>query len=318
MRDRPFHDLKQSVARSIRFSMASMKVSPPPRWAILSLATNLALAVSLGMGGWLIGRRSIDASAQAPPATQRVSSSGAVNVVTSEATGFELKENEQISVDQLGPRHTLTYTEWIEILTQEAQAVVLDPPQTLSILLGDSISLWFPHDQLPTTTAWLNQGISGEVSTGLLNRLDLIEETQPDYIFVMIGINDLLRNVSDRQLLDNHQQIIRRLTQMHPSSLIVVQSMLPHSAEDATWEGKARLLSISNDRIRRLNAELAAIAREENIQFLDLAPFFTNRQGNLPMELSTDGLHLNDEGYQIWANALRIYQQAIASDIGEP
>ncbi|MEB3211864.1 MAG: GDSL-type esterase/lipase family protein [Leptolyngbyaceae bacterium] len=295
--------------------MASMKVAPPPLWAIASIGANVALVVVFGTAAWrMIGRSATGSSSQASVSAPHLTSTGAVHAVASESVGFDLDEDEQIASDQLGPRHQLGYSDWVNILTREAEAIVQDPPPSLSILMGDSISLWFPHEQLPPEMTWLNQGISGEVSEGLLNRLDIIAETQPDYIFVMIGINDLLRDVSDRQLLDNQQQIIRELSQMHPSTTIVLQSILPHSAENATWEGKERLMAISNDRIRALNQDLAAIATAENVQFLDLAPLFSDRQGNLPMELSTDGLHLNGEGYAIWSNALQVYQQAIAFD----
>lgn len=209
----------------------------------------------------------------------------------------------------LGPRHQLTYEEWVDILAQEAQAMVVEPPPHLSILMGDSISLWFPYDVLPSNTTWLNQGISGEISGGLLKRLSLIEDTQPDYIFVMIGINDLLRDLSDDEILGNQRQIVQDLRVMHADATIVLQSILPHGGDRATWEGKERLVAIPNERIQTLNAELEAIAREESVQFLDLTSLFSDGQGNLRMELSTDGLHLNDNGYLVWASALNLYQQ---------
>jgi lysophospholipase L1-like esterase len=320
MRDRPFNDLTHRVARSIRFSIASLKVAPLPYWAVLSLSVNVVLLALLGIAGWRVGHRMIRTPSQASAASSWLTTPTSTPLPSSEMpTPDSIEEAkdlfaEDISPDQLGERHQLTYSEWVEILSKEAQAMVLEPPDTLSILMGDSISLWFPHEQLPQTTTWLNQGISGEVSEGLLQRLDLIADTQPDYIFVMIGINDLLRDVSDRQLLDNQQDIIRELAQMHPSATIVMQSILPHSADQATWEGKEQLLTISNDRIRTLNRELATIANAENVQFLDLVPLFSDRQGNLPMALSTDGLHLNENGYQIWANALYGYQQALAAN----
>ncbi|MEM7769434.1 MAG: GDSL-type esterase/lipase family protein [Cyanobacteria bacterium P01_A01_bin.37] len=304
MRDRHFDDLKRTIARSIRFSVASSKINPLPRWSLISLGANILLVALFILTGWRMRPGTIRTSAQPSTTGSLLGSPSSVSAV----------QTESIPPDQLGPRHNLTYDEWVKILEREAQAVVEDPPQTLSILMGDSISLWFPHDQLPVDTAWLNQGISGEVSDGLFKRIDIIAETEPDYIFVMIGINDLLRNVSDGTLLENQQKIVRELKQMHPSTTIVLQSILPHSADRATWEGKERLLTISNDRIRTLNRNLRAIADEEDIQFLDLAPLFRDRQGNLPMELSTDGLHLNNDGYQIWSNALQVYQQVIASN----
>jgi len=131
----------------------------------------------------------------------------------------------------------------------------------------------------------------------------------------MIGINDLIRGITDETLLANQQMIVRYLRRIHPRSKIVVQSILPHSAESITWEGRDRLLAISNPRIRKLNERLRAIAKEENVIFLDLYPLFADADGNLKMELSTDGLHLNPQGYFVWRNALLVLNQLVLEPV---
>lgn len=216
------------------------------------------------------------------------------------------------------PRHRLTYEQWVEQLKREANAVAANSPEHLSILVGDSLSLWFPAELLPREQTWLNQGISGEVSTGLLKRIKLFDITQPDQIFVMIGINDLIRGVDDTTLLNNYREIIRDLRWVHPDTEIIVQSILPHSDKYSNWEGRDRLLKISNERIRNLNQELKLIAEEEGADFLDLHPLFTDADGNLQPELSTDGLHLNDKGYLVWSSALKLYNEIILDSSSNP
>jgi lysophospholipase L1-like esterase len=123
----------------------------------------------------------------------------------------------------------------------------------------------------------------------------------------MIGINDLIRGTRDEVILNNHQQIITHLRRVHPTAEIVVQSILPHGAEQATWQGRDKLLAITNNRIRRLNERLRSISAKQGVKFLDLYPLFTNTKGNLRQEFTTDGLHLNREGYIVWRSALQIY-----------
>ncbi|MBD1913057.1 G-D-S-L family lipolytic protein [Leptolyngbya sp. FACHB-16] len=212
-----------------------------------------------------------------------------------------------VSVPSLGTRHQLNYPQWVDLLAQEAQAVAVQKPKHLSVLLGDSISLWFPPDLLLPGRVWLNQGISGENSTGLLQRLDLLDQTEPDTILLMIGINDLLQGVDDETILHNQRQIVQYLKSAHPDAEIVMQSILPHAGEEATWEGRDRLLAIPNHRIQLLNEQLAEIAQEEEIEYLDLYPLFADSQGNLQMNLSTDGLHLNTDGYWVWRSGLQMY-----------
>lgn len=210
---------------------------------------------------------------------------------------------------ELGPRHQLSYKEWIVLLQREAEVVADKQPQRLTVMVGDSLSLWFPPDLLPLERSWLNQGISGETTAGLLKRLNLFDRTEPETIFLLIGVNDLIRGVSDEAILDNQAQIIRYLRRVHPKSQLVVQSILPHAGSRATWEGKGRLQEIANSRIRRLNQQLETIATEQGSFYLDLHPLFTDGEGNLRMNLTTDGLHLSPQGYMVWRSALQIFDQ---------
>ena len=212
---------------------------------------------------------------------------------------------------ELGPRHQLNYQQWVSLLEQEAQVTAAQKPEHLAILMGDCISLWFPNELLPSDQAWLNQGISGETSAGLLNRLEVVDNTKPEVIFVMIGINDLIRGVKDETILANQQLIISYLRHVHRRSKIVVQSILPHGGEKVTWEGRDRLLAIPNSRIQELNQRLKAIARKEGVIYLDLYPLFADDEGNLKRDLSSDGLHLSRQGYLVWHNALLVLNQLI-------
>jgi lysophospholipase L1-like esterase len=214
---------------------------------------------------------------------------------------------DQIGTLDLGPRHQLTYQQWVDILKQEAKVAADRHPPHLTILAGDSLTLWFPTELLPEGKNWLNQGISGEISKGLLKRLNIFDRTQPEVIFVMIGINDLIRGTNDEVILDNHRQIINYLQNVHPKAQIVIQSILPHGSDKATWKGRDKLLAVANTRIRRLNEQLQSISHKKGVKFLDLYPLFTNTEGNLRQEFTTDGLHLNREGYIVWRSALQIY-----------
>ncbi|NJM21946.1 MAG: G-D-S-L family lipolytic protein [Richelia sp. RM2_1_2] len=206
-------------------------------------------------------------------------------------------------------RHQFDYQKWVNILKQEAEVAAEKKPRDLTILAGDSLSLWFPVELLPDNKTWLNQGISGEKTAGLLKRLSLFDQTTPETVFVMIGINDLIADVDDQTILDNQRQTMAYLRQKHPKAQIVIQSILPHQGEEATWEGKEKLVAIPNSRIRNLNQQLQTIAAKENVKYLNIYPLFADKQGNLRSNLTTDGLHLNPNGYLVWSSALQLYSQ---------
>ncbi len=279
-----------SDSNRVKYNRRYHRPKPLPNWAYLSLVANalLMLAVILLLKDYL------------SPIDFPISASTAQQSLAPETPSLP---------SGLGPRHQLTYNQWMAIMKQEANAAAQNQPEHLTILAGDSLSMWFPPDLLPKDKTWLNQGISGETTEGLLQRLKLFERTQPETIFVMIGINDLIRRSEDDSILSNQRLILQRLRRNHPDAQIVLQSILPHGGEATTWEGRDRLLAIPNSRIREINDKLAAIASEEGIQYLDLYPLFSNEQGNLRPELTTDGLHLSRQGYIVWQSALILFDR---------
>jgi lysophospholipase L1-like esterase len=213
-----------------------------------------------------------------------------------------------------GSRYQLTYQQWVALLGREAKVAAETSPKRLTVLAGDSLSLWFPSEMLPAGVTWLNQGISGETSAGLLQRLSLFDSTHPETVLVMIGINDLLRGVSEETLLANQREIIRHLKNVHPGVRIVMQSILPHTGNAAVKQTvpsalSNRLAAVSNRSIQILNEQLATIAKEEGVEYLDLYPDFSNAEGDLLPALSTDGLHLSSQGYWVWASRLQRFSQ---------
>jgi lysophospholipase L1-like esterase len=298
MRDRHF----RSATQFFKFSPALLRLKLLPSWVLISLATNAVLLITLLFS--LLRQSAPTASAS--------------NVATSEASTGSTSPGQLMTASRstsqpakLGERHQLTYEEWLDQLKREAESIAAQQPDRLTILAGDSISLWFPSNLLPTGRTWLNQAISGDTSSGLLKRLSFFDQTRPETIFVMIGINDLLREeTSDQTIVENQRQIIQDLDKNHPDAQIVLQSILPH-AKESNWEGRERLLNVSNQRIKELNRQLEQIAREEGVYFLDLYPLFANPDGDLRPELSTDGLHLSSLGYQTWGVALQVYSREV-------
>ena len=282
----------------------SNRVKTFPIWGLFALLTNIILMLAVVL---LIWRQ------------QKLTPVLATTAIPDPPEPVNLNWKNQYVAPELGPRHKLSYPQWLDILKQEAKITARKNPQRLTILAGDSLSLWFPPELLPEDRSWLNQGISGEVSNGLLQRLDFFDRTKPEKIFIMVGINDLIRGLDDQEILANYQQIISYLQRKHPQTEIVVQSILPHGEEGITWEGKEKLLAISNPRIRNLNQKLNNLATEKGVKYLNLHPLFTDKQGNLRSDFTTDGLHLSPPGYLVWRTALQMYtNQQITSQATKP
>ena len=189
---------------------------------------------------------------------------------------------------------TPTYDQWQALLAQEAETMArIQWQRSLTVVVGDSLALWLPLDELPPSQLWLNQSISGETTAQMLQRLHYFAATRPRAIHIMAGINDLKNGATEADVVDNFYQIITRLKQQHPQARLVVYSILP-----------TRLRELPSDRIQSVNRQLATLAEGQGATFVDLHPSFSDGQGQLRPELTTDGLHLSAQGYTLWRAAL--------------
>lgn len=190
-----------------------------------------------------------------------------------------------------------TYGQWQSLLAREAEVMAASQGRNrLTVIVGDSLSLWLPTEFLPRDRFWLNQSISGETTAGMLQRLHYFDHTHPTTIQIMAGINDLKNGASDAQVVGNLRQMMVQLHRQHPQARIVVHSILP-----------TRWGSLPSDRIRRINQQIAVVASQQGAEFVDLQDAFTDDQGVLNRAFTTDGLHLSSQGYRIWQFAMLRY-----------
>ncbi|HTL89056.1 MAG TPA: GDSL-type esterase/lipase family protein [Leptolyngbya sp.] len=266
-----------------------------PGWVYLSVVTNIVLGTTLGL--WFLGDRYFTETLLNPPTR-----------ISMAAKAIEKPQIvAQASSMSLG--RSLTYQDWVDLLGKEAKAMIKSKPDRLVVMAGDSLTLWFPQDLLPTDHTWLNQGISGETAAGLARRLKLFDQAKPESIFVMVGINDLLKGDSDQAVLNAQEDIINQLKKSHPKSTIVIQSILPRAKESITVINATQVAALSNDRVYQFNRRLAALAEQAGVKFLDLQPLFSDSEGFLRSELTTDGLHLSSQGYLVWRSAIQTFNQ---------
>jgi lysophospholipase L1-like esterase len=163
------------------------------------------------------------------------------------------------------------------------------------VFIGDSLTEYcnwqerFPEDSVT------NLGVSGETAGGLLRRLKSgrTRLNDPDFIFVMTGINDVA--VGDCDILEDYREILEEMHSQCPATVIVAESLLP-----------VLLPWTDNASIGELNRSLERMARECGAFWLDIYSLFTDSDGSpLADCLSEDGVHLSGEGYRVWTEALK-------------
>ncbi|WP_225885393.1 GDSL-type esterase/lipase family protein [Leptolyngbya sp. KIOST-1] len=188
-----------------------------------------------------------------------------------------------------------THEQWQSLLAHEATIMAARQGRSpLTVLVGDSLYLWLPQDQLAGDRLWLNQSISGETTTHVVRRLTYFATVQPSNVYVMAGVNDLKNGTDPSITVSNLELIAQRLKVQHPQARIVVLSVLP-----------TRWPTIPPAKVAQVNGQLAIALPRRGVEFVDLQPAFRDSQGLLRTDLTTDGLHLNPQGYSLLASYLR-------------
>ena len=169
------------------------------------------------------------------------------------------------------------------------------------LFLGNSITEGGDWKRLTKDTTTINRGISGDITFGLLARVDEVADRKPSKIFVMIGVNDLSKGIPDEIILQNIFLWIRQTQAKSPKTKLFVQSILPVNPSFDNFPKNYDKL----DHILIINAQLQKMADRFGYTYVDLFEKFKDSQGHLDKRFSYDGLHLNPQGYLLWGEVLR-------------
>jgi len=168
------------------------------------------------------------------------------------------------------------------------------------IFLGNSITAGVDWMELLERTDVRNRGISGDISFGVLERLNEVTEGKPSKVFILIGINDISRNIPDSFIVGNYKKIIERIKKESPLTKIYFQTLLPVNNEFTQFKNHYN----KDEHILYINEELKKLAAKEKITLIDLYPHFLSADKKLDKKYTIDGLHLNAEGYKVWKDIL--------------
>ncbi|MFM9840101.1 MAG: GDSL-type esterase/lipase family protein [Cyclobacteriaceae bacterium] len=170
------------------------------------------------------------------------------------------------------------------------------------MMVGNSITEGGNWKKLLNDSTIINRGISGDVTFGVLNRMEDIVKRKPSKVFLLIGINDLSRNTPDEVILENLFTIISKIKSGSPTTEIFVQSILP---TNDSFKNLMKEFRGKDPHITLINTQLKRYADRMKYNFIDLYKEFLGKDGNMDAKYVTDGLHLNALGYQHWVSILR-------------
>ena len=182
------------------------------------------------------------------------------------------------------------------------QISLLEPDM---IFIGDSIVEYYPlQELLGTTKTIVNRGIRGYQTGLLLDNLDAhLYGDAVDQIVLLIGTNDIGKDIPMNEALDNLEGVIQSLNRDYPLSQIKLVSILPVNEGE---EYKQTVYIRTNEKIREWNQAYEALASAYmQVDFLPIYDSLTDSEGQLQSAYTTDGLHLSVAGYQALSEALK-------------
>ena len=172
-----------------------------------------------------------------------------------------------------------------------------------AVLFGDSITRnWVRND-----AAWLDshnfvgRGIGGQTTSQLLSRIrpDVIE-LDPEYMVLLIGINDIARNngyISVENAFKNIVSMVE-LAEMHGIKPVLC-TLCP--AGEIGWRKR---VGDPRPQIEQLNAKIKEYAAAHGIPLVDYNTALRSADGAMDSRYMTDAVHPNLEGYKVMEKEL--------------
>lgn len=174
-----------------------------------------------------------------------------------------------------------------------------------TIFFGNSITERGNWRVLLGDSSVINRGISGDVTYGLLDRLDDIISRGPSRIYILIGINDLSRGFSIDTICAHYELMLRRLQAGTPFTRIYIESVLPVNDLVRIGRNMRPLRWKLNDSVLVLNKRIRKIARSYHCTWINTHDLFMDKEGNMISQYTDDGIHPNTAGYDFWIAYLR-------------
>ncbi len=128
---------------------------------------------------------------------------------------------------------------------------------------------------------------------------EAIQNKEYDAFYIMFGMNELGWS-SEKTFISKYGQVIDTIRSAHPDSKIVVQSILPVTAERSAQDP-----IFNNAKITHYNELIQQMCREKSVDYFNVAARFTDEDGALFADASTDGIHLNKKYCNLWLAYLK-------------
>lgn len=127
---------------------------------------------------------------------------------------------------------------------------------------------------------------------------EALSEKQFSKIYLMLGINEMGTGTVE-SFMERYKDVVAHLQELQPDAVIYLQAIMRVSGERS-----AKGDYINNEGIDARNAEIAKLADNRTIFYLDVNPLVCDEDGGLVKDYTFDGVHLKAAYIEIWKRFL--------------
>ena len=128
---------------------------------------------------------------------------------------------------------------------------------------------------------------------------EALSEKQFAKIYLMIGINEMGTGTVE-SFMKAYGEAVQHLQELQPDAVIYLQAIMK-----VTTERSEQGDYITNEGIEARNAEIAKLADDRKIFFLDVNPLICDETGGMVASYTYDGVHLKAQYIPIWLDFLK-------------
>lgn len=118
-------------------------------------------------------------------------------------------------------------------------------------------------------------------------------------VYIMLGVNEL-GWVYPQVFKLKYGELVDKIKEIKPNCKIYLQSIIP------VTKSKDKSDKIFNNKnINKFNSLIKEVSNEKNVEYLDVASALKDKDGYLPEEASTDGIHVRKKYCEKWLEYLK-------------
>ena len=185
------------------------------------------------------------------------------------------------------------------------------------LFVGSSLMEHFPINEILVNRgldlAIYNRGISGYTIPELLESMnEQIFDLEPSVIFINIGTNDISRvEETSEDLYRDYKEVLRQIKEKLPLTKVYMMAYYPVNPalakEIQAWPEAAEAAMLRKERLLWADEVVKKLSEEFGYQYIDVNEGLYDDAGELKRELSTDGIHMWPEAYELIFDNMKDY-----------